>query len=65
MMVISEPQLVFDLNEIGKRDTFTTSRHECLDGFLKQKEECLMILPAIFKVQLSNLVGGQNTLLNK
>jgi len=57
--------MVVDLNEIGKEDTFTGSRHECMDGFLKNKENCWIVLPALFKVQQTNAVGGQQLLANK
>ena len=65
MMHVSEPQLSFDANEFGMEDEFVNSRHECLDGFLKNKQPCFIILPAVFKIQTTNIIGGQKELLNK
>ncbi len=50
MMWVSEPSVILSLDEFGQKDVFSQSRHECLDGFLKSKEACIIVLPSIFKL---------------
>ncbi len=46
---ISDPEFVFNFGIIGKRVEFNGLRHEALDGFVKNKEECVIILPSVHK----------------
>lgn len=50
---ISDPQISVDLSLIGQRTTFNPAKHESLDGFVKQKHECVCILPACFKTAVA------------
>lgn len=54
-MMISDPPLLFDCRQIGMKVSFNQHKYESLDGFIKANEECLTILPSVYK-----LVVGQN-----
>jgi hypothetical protein len=49
MMHISDPALCFDLTSIGQKVRYNQFKYECLDGFIKQEEDCLIILPSVHK----------------
>ena len=63
-MKISEPEFVFDTKEIGQGDEFNQVRHVSLDGFLKQGQECLIVLPSIHKVSIQALAGQSTKILD-
>ncbi len=46
---ISDPQIFIDLNSLGHRTGFNPVKHDSLDGFIKQKHDCISILPACYK----------------
>lgn len=46
---ISDPLIYIDLNSIGIRTTFNPVKHDSLDGFIKQKHDCITILPNCYK----------------
>ena len=52
---ISDPTFAFGKDLIGERLLFNSLQHECIDGFLKNKDECIIILPPIYK----GTVGGE------
>jgi hypothetical protein len=58
-MFISDPPLVFDLKIIGEKVLFNQFKYESLDGFVKQGDECIVILPPVYRVN----PGYQNTVL--
>ncbi|CAD8090906.1 unnamed protein product [Paramecium primaurelia] len=48
---ISDPILTFDIQSIGQKISFNQQKHDPIDGFIKNKEECIILLPAVFKNQ--------------
>ena len=38
-----------DLSTIGMKVAFNPVKHDSLDGFIKQKHDCIVILPSSFK----------------
>ncbi len=50
---ISDPPMIIDINYVGQRVFFNNMKHDPVDGFVKQKHECIVILPPCFK-QTSN-----------
>lgn len=52
---ISEPAFVFSLDSIGTKAQFNAIKHETIDGFVKNKEPCIIILPTAHK----NSAGGE------
>lgn len=57
---ISDPPLFIDINNMGQRVIFNSMKHDPVDGFVKQKHECIVILPPCYK-QISN--SAENMLL--
>ena len=53
---ISDPPLAVDHKQIGTKVVYNTLKHEPLDGFIKNKDECTIILPPIYK---STCEGGE------
>lgn len=52
--MISDPPLLFDLDAIGKKINFNQHKQESLDGFIKANEECFVILPPVYKLNISS-----------
>lgn len=48
-LLISDPPLVFDLKRIGEKVQFNQYKYDSMDGFIKNNEECLIILPSLHK----------------
>ena len=48
-MVISDPPMCMDLNSIGQKVRFNQYKYDSMDGFVKQDEECFIILPSVHK----------------
>lgn len=48
-MYISDPWLVFDLSIVGKKAGNNPTRMDSMDGFIKNGQECLIILPSVHK----------------
>lgn len=46
---ISDPPLMVNYKQIGSKVIYNSVKHEPLDGFIKNKEECIIILPSIHK----------------
>lgn len=46
---ISDPPLMVGVDSIGKRVEFNNLNHDPFDGFIKQREECFVILPEVRK----------------
>ena len=46
---LSDPPMIVDYNNLGKKVMFNSIKHESVDGFIKQKTECILILPSCFK----------------
>ena len=46
---ISDPPLAVNYKQIGAKINYNPVKHEPLDGFIKNKEECIIILPPIYK----------------
>jgi len=47
---ISDPPIYIDFNNIGQRIMFNIIKHESVDGFIKQKTECIAVLPSCYKL---------------
>jgi hypothetical protein len=58
-MFISDPPLAFDMSRIGEKVVFNSTRQESIDGFIKNKQECVVILPPVLKM------GGSGEVLIK
>lgn len=56
-MAISDPGLCMDLNAIGQKVHYTQFKFDTLDGFVKQDEECVIVLPSVHK-QATSKEGG-------
>jgi len=41
--------LYFDIKAIGTKVAFNSLKHEPFDGFIKPKEECVVVLPPVMK----------------
>lgn len=50
---ISEPPIYIDINSIGQVTSFNNIKNDSVDGFIKQKTECIIILPSCYKVNSS------------
>lgn len=46
---ISDPPIYIDTNSIGQRISFNNVKHDSVDGFIKQKHECVVLLPSCYK----------------
>lgn len=44
--------MVFDTKAIGQKINYNSLKCEPFDGFIKAKEECIIILPSVHKVSL-------------
>lgn len=52
---ISEPEIILSLDCIGTKTQFNAIKHESLDGFIKNKDQCIVILPPAYK----HTAGGE------
>ncbi|CAD8162702.1 unnamed protein product [Paramecium octaurelia] len=48
---ISDPNLQFDIQSIGQRQQFNQCKNDPIDGFIKNKEECIILMPGVYKNQ--------------
>jgi hypothetical protein len=59
---VSDPPTLVDINAIGQKINFNSIKHDSVDGFIKQKNDCVVILPPCYKVIASNVnsnnIGG-------
>lgn len=46
---ICDPPLIANYTTIGTKVLFNATKHDPLDGFIKAKEECIVILPSLHK----------------
>jgi len=46
---ISDPPLRVKTEEIGNKVIYNPMKHEPLDGFIKTKDECIVVLPSVHK----------------
>lgn len=63
-MFISDPSLTFDLKKIGEKVAFNQYKYDSLDGFIKNNDECLIILPSVHKYN-STMAGGVGEMIIK
>lgn len=49
---ISDPPLAINYECIGDKVAFNPMKHEALDGFIKGKEECIVVLPSAHKMNV-------------
>jgi regulator of replication initiation timing len=49
MYFISDPPIYANFKNIGSKVQFNPTKHEPLDGFIKQKEDCIIVLPGIHR----------------
>lgn len=52
--MISDPPLVFDLKRIGEKVQFNQYKYDSMDGFIKNNEDCFIILPSLHKYTPNN-----------
>jgi len=52
---ISDPPLVANFKAIGSKVIYNPTKHEPLDGFIKNKDECIVVLPSTHK----NTIEGE------
>lgn len=48
---ISDPSLHFDIQSVGTKMQFNQTKNDPIDGFIKNREECLILLPGVYKGQ--------------
>ena len=46
---ISDPPLNLDFSTIGTIVQFNQAKHDPIDGFIKNKEECIVLMPSLMK----------------
>ncbi len=56
-MYVSDPPLVFDMKRIGEKVQFNQFKFESIDGFIRNNEDCLIILPALHKLGPGGTIG--------
>ena len=56
-MLISDPPLVFDLKRIGEKVQFNQFKYDSMDGFIKNNEDCFIILPSVHKYNPGSNTG--------
>ena len=56
-MLISDPPLIFDIKKVGEKVPFNSYKYDSMDGFVKQGDECYIILPPVCKFNSSNQGG--------
>jgi len=55
-LYISDPPLKPNTEDIGSKVVYNPMKHEPLDGFIKAKEECIVVLPSVHKMTLEGEV---------
>jgi hypothetical protein len=53
---ISDPPLHIDITCLGQKVYFNPMKYDSVDGFIKQKHECIIILPSIYKSNKSDMI---------
>ena len=56
---ISDPPLVLNCETIGSKVMFNPIKHEPMDGFIKAKDECIVILPSVHKNAVEGEIVGK------
>lgn len=51
---ISDPCIKVDVDQIGQTVAFNNTKHDSIDGFIKTKHECIVLLPSAYKLNLSS-----------
>jgi hypothetical protein len=46
---ISDPIIIIDIESLGDKISYSGIKHDSLDGFIKPKHECVVIIPAGYK----------------
>ena len=59
-MMMSDPPLLFNIDEIGQKVSYNQHKQESLDGFIKTNEDCYVILPSVYKLNSSNAESNSN-----
>jgi hypothetical protein len=52
---ISDPPIFIDVNSLGQRLYFNSLKNDSVDGFIKQKHECIIILPSCYRNTSSSI----------
>lgn len=60
---ICDPPLVINYKSIGTKVLFNATKHDPLDGFIKSKEECIVILPSLHKHSCDGELLGKGLVL--
>jgi hypothetical protein len=48
-MYISDPRMVMDLSTIGEKVKFNQMKMDSFDGFIKAGNDCIVILPPVYR----------------
>ena len=57
-MMVSDPPLLLNVDEIGKKVNYNQHKQESMDGFIKTNEDCYVILPSVYKLNNNNAENG-------
>ena len=53
---ISDPPVISNYKIIGTKVNFNSLHHEPLDGFIKNNDECYILLPSTHKISIDKKV---------
>ena len=56
---ISDPPVAVNYKTIGTKVVYNPLKHEPLDGFIKNKEECIVILPSTHKISVDGEITSK------
>lgn len=51
---ISDPVVKIDIKTIGQTVHFNSTKHDSIDGFVKPKHECVVLLPGCYKMNFNS-----------
>lgn len=61
-MMISDPPLLMNVEEIGQKVSYNQHKQESMDGFIKTNEDCYVILPSVYKLNINNADNGSQSI---
>lgn len=56
---------MFDLKRIGEKVQFNQYKYDSMDGFIKNNDDCLIILPSLHKYSPANHNGGGTSVIGE
>ena len=51
---ISDPAIKLEVKHIGQTVAYNATKHDSIDGFIKPKHECIILLPACYKLNFNS-----------